>query len=89
MSIVSIGTKWFLKSKGFWGFAGVALPIALDALGKATGLNISPSDAGDTMKVATDAWTVAMAGLALWGRWTASKPLTISPSEPTVSTKAK
>jgi hypothetical protein len=88
--LVDLFAKNFLKSKGFWGVAGMVLPTVLNMLGHATGWNIGPEDASTATQLAADAWQVAMGALALWGRWSAAGPLTAgSDKMVTVETPAK
>jgi hypothetical protein len=79
--LTELVAKNFLKSKGFWGIAGMLLPPALNMLGKATGWNISPDDAGVVVQIGSTVWSAAMGAVALYGRWNAKGPLTVGASK--------
>lgn len=75
MSVVTtVVTKFFLQSKGIWGIAGMALPIALQYFG----YHITDDQAGELMKSGAGVWAAAMTALATWGRVTATQPLSFS-----------
>ena len=69
--------KWFLKSKTIIGVLAAAIPTLLPVLG----VGSDPQDGVLIQSVADRVIELGGLGIAVWGRFSASSPVTILPTK--------
>ena len=75
-------TKWFAKSVTMWGVLIMILTAVVPVMGPVLGFTVVPADIAQFGKAGTDLinalGSVIGAGMALYGRWKATVPLSIT-----------
>jgi hypothetical protein len=79
---IRVEAKPVLASKTFW---GIAIALLFSFLNK-HGFNLTGSNTGEASDYIMKLIEIGAAGLAMYGRWTATRPLTVTPTTKTVTT---